>query len=312
LGIVGWVHLVRTYEILTFFKPFLMWSGKIGRMCALFVGIVTLNLSGMAVQAQSPRESPSVISLDMCADQYVLGLMPRNKIIGLSSRAILGESYYKDRAKGLRRVTTHYESILALKPDAVVRTYGGDHRLIQALETRGIKIIQINVVHSFIESKNELLRLGRLLDQNSAAQIEIHQFDKTLKDITPLGRGRSILYYTPSGYSAGRGTMIGDMLLKAGYSLETQNPDYFYIGPEVFLGLSPDAYALGFFDEQRQYFRAAGRNRLIAAKIAKKPNLVFPQRALACAGWFNVYDLHDLSQQAGHSTAASLTNRGGQ
>ena len=45
-----------------------------------------------------------VVSLDGCADQYVLALVPRSQILGLSDRARLPDSYFRERAATVRRI----------------------------------------------------------------------------------------------------------------------------------------------------------------------------------------------------------------
>ncbi|MDI7774354.1 iron ABC transporter substrate-binding protein [Asticcacaulis sp. EMRT-3] len=240
--------------------------------------------------------APTVVSLDECADQYVLGLVERNRILALSDHVRFGDSYFRDRAGNMRRIKPRLESVLALDPDIVVRTWGGDFRLIQALQRRGIKVININDVNSYVQAKDELFRVGKALDAEAGARIEAHNFDEAFSEIKPVGRGRSVLYYTPSGTSAGPDTMTGDMLLKLGFRLETQDKGYFALSPEVLLGMKPDVFALGFYNDRYAMRRVPGRQPLVRALIARTPHFTLPARALSCGGWFTIYDLRDLSQ----------------
>ncbi len=236
------------------------------------------------------------MSLDGCADQYVLGLVPRAQLVALSDRAALADSYFADRAAGVRRVKPKLETVLALAPDIVVRTWGGDARLLQRLQHYGIKVININDVHNYTEARDELFRVAEALDQPASAGIEAHRFDEAIAGIRPVGAGRTVLYYTPSGYSAGPDTMVGDMLKHLGFRLETQDKGFFYLSPEVVLSLKPDVFALAFYDDRFAMRRVPGRHPLVRAAIAAKPSLVIPARALSCAGWFTAYDLENLSQ----------------
>lgn len=247
----------------------------------------------MSVSAQQTKPKPlkSLVSLDMCADQYVLGLARKDQIMALSKRASLGESYFADRAKGVSKVSAKLENILILKPDAVVRTYGGDPRLITALKAHGIEVIDIHEVNTLDQGKSEMFRIAHLIDADAGALIEARQFNRTLASIPNRGKGRTALYYTPTGFTAGADTMIGDMIRKLGFSLESQSLGWNYISPEVILSIDPDVYILGFFDDKQQYRRSAGRHPVVRAKIDSKGSLTFPTRAIACNGWFNVYDL---------------------
>ncbi|MEI9904942.1 MAG: hypothetical protein WDN06_13975 [Asticcacaulis sp.] len=116
--------------------------------------------------------APTIVSLDECADQYVLGLMPRAQVLALSNHANLPDSNFRDRAKGLPRVRPSLEAVLALHPDMVIRTWGGDAKLIQALQRYGIRVIGINDVNNYAQARDELFRVGHELGQDASARIE--------------------------------------------------------------------------------------------------------------------------------------------
>ncbi len=246
--------------------------------------------------AVAQPEAPRIVSLDECADQYALGLMPREDILALSNHARLPDSSFRDRAQGLRRVRPALETLLSLHPDAVIRSWGGDAKLIQALQRHGIKVIQLNDVSNYAQARDELLRVGGVLDEDAVARIEAHRFDEALKAISPFGKGRTVLYYTPSGYTAGPDTMPGDMLQKLGFRLETQDKGFPYISPELLLSLQPDVFALGFYDDAYGMQHTPGRHPLVRAYIEQKPHFTLSKQMLSCSGWFTAYDLLALSQ----------------
>jgi len=250
-----------------------------------------LLLSGTLPVTAAPR----IVSLDECADQYVLGLVPRPQIAAVSDKAALPDSFYRDRVRGLRQVRPSSEGVLALKPDIVVRTWGGDARLIQRLNQNGIRVVQINDINTFDQARTELHRVGDALEVDAEAQAEAERFQAALNDIRPIGRDRTVLYYTPGGYSAGPDTMIGEMLRKLAFRLESQDKGFFALSPEVILSLHPDVFALGFFDDVYQMRRTPGRNPVVRKLIAATPHFTLPRRAMACTGWFSVYDLRTLS-----------------
>lgn len=254
-------------------------------------------LAGLLFALPAAAEPRRIVSLDMCADEYVLGLAPLADVVAVSDRATLPESWYRDRVGKIRKVKPELETILALRPTVVVRTWGGDARLLAALQKFGIKIININDINTYADAKNELIRIGHEMGEDASASIEVHHFDEALDAILDIGHGRSVLYYTPSGFSAGPDTMQGDMLKKLGFRLETQDRGYFYLSPEVLLSKKPDVFALGFYDDRYAMRRVPGRNPLVRDQIARTHHFTIPARALACSGWFTAYDLQDLSTQ---------------
>jgi len=139
---------------------------KIGLIVLISLGLPSASFAQKSIQTSSGIEALTVVSLDMCADQYALGLMSKSQILGLSYRARLEESYFRERVAQSLRVKPKLETLLALKPKAVLRTYGGDPRLIMALKARGINVIDISDVNSLTEARAELLRVGAILGQD--------------------------------------------------------------------------------------------------------------------------------------------------
>jgi iron complex transport system substrate-binding protein len=238
-----------------------------------------------------------VVSIDECADQYVLGLLPSDRIAAVSDHAALPDSYYADRAKGFRRVRPSIEALLALHPDVVVRTWGGDAKLIAALQRNHIDVIDINDVHTYAQAGEELLRVGHLLGQDVQAAAEARAMAATLDGVRHIGKGKTVLYYTPSGVSAGPDTFTGEMLKTLGYTLYTADKGFFPLRAEVILSERPDVFALGFYDDRFQSRRAPGRNAIVRAWIKQRPHIALPPRMLTCAGWYTAYDLEALSRQ---------------
>lgn len=259
---------------------------------------LVLLLSGTSPVTAAPNivPLPHIVSLDECADQYVLGLVPRDRIAAVSDKAGLPDSYFRDRVRGLRRVRPNAESVLALKPDIVVRTWGGDARLIRMLTQNGIRVVTVNDVKTFDQARIELHRVGDAMDADAEAQIEAERFQAALDDVRPIGLDRTVLYYVPGGYSAGPDTMIGEMLRKLAFHLESQDKGFFSLSPEVILTLHPDVFALGFFDDVYEMRRAPGRNPVVRKLIAATPHFTLPRTAIGCSGWYSAYDLRTLSR----------------
>lgn len=252
-----------------------------------------------AAQARDPApvSLPKLVSLDECADQYVLGLVERDRVLALSDHARYADSYFRDRAQGIRRIKPRLESVLALHPDMVVRAWGGDLRLIQELQRRGIKVVDIDDVQSYAAARAQLFKVGAALDAEAGAQIAAHRFDEALSQVRNIGRGRTVIYYTPSGTSAGPDTLTGDMLKTLGFKLAVTRSGYFSISPESLIAMKPDVFALGYYDDRYAMRRVPGRQPLVRALIEKTPHFALPDAAMACGGWFSLYALRDLSQE---------------
>lgn len=238
-----------------------------------------------------------VVSLDMCADQYVLGLLPREKLLGVSARARHADSWYRGRAVDVPQRRPSLETLLALKPDAVVRSWGGDRKLLAGLEARGIKIIQINDVQTFSQAESELVRVGALLGVPQAAEAERLRMRAVLATVGAPAQGRTVLYYTPSAWSAGADTWVGHMLGTLGFTMAAQGSGYYYLSPEVFLRQEADVYALGFYDDAYAMRRVPGRHPLVRRKLEAAARIGLPRDALACPAWYGAYALPQIARE---------------
>ena len=90
-----------------------------------------------------------VMSVDQCADQYVLALAPRAEIVGVSKRALNGDSNQRDLAIGLPERRPTMESVLGARATLVVRYWTADARLSDALRRRGIAVVQMDDPNDF-------------------------------------------------------------------------------------------------------------------------------------------------------------------
>jgi iron complex transport system substrate-binding protein len=104
------------------------------------IAILYLWLAGFA-EAEPAR--PTVISLDYCADQYVLALADRSQILALSKDSERAFSHLREKAAGIPKVRAAAEDVIALKPDIVLRSWGGDARALDLYDRLGIRTLEL-------------------------------------------------------------------------------------------------------------------------------------------------------------------------
>lgn len=232
--------------------------------------------------------APRVFSLDQCADQYVLALSPREAIVGLSTRADDADSRLRAHARGLPLRRGSLESVLAARPDIVVRHWGGDAKLLEALRRRGITVVEAPEARDFDDVRATLLTLGAALGQPARAEALVQEMDARLARAEGAWGGVRALYLTPGGATAGQGTLIGAMLEAAGLVSAAARPGYSTVSLEQLAMNPPAAVVLGFFDPfmlanahwgpgRHQVLRKAAKDRTIAS---------LPGAVLGCPGWF--------------------------
>jgi iron complex transport system substrate-binding protein len=112
--------------------------------------------------------------------------------------------------------------------------------------------------------------------------------DAELAQAKGAGRGRSALYLTSGGFTAGPDTLIGAMLDAAGYRNVAGRMSFEPVRLEKLVVSPPDALVLGFFDPaalatQRWAF---GRHRVVQRLVAERTLAALPSSILGCPAWF--------------------------
>lgn len=249
-------------------------------LCALLAAMAFAPLPALA--------APRVMSLDSCADQYVLALAPRDSIVGLSHRAISKDSYMRERALGLPLRRATFESLVAARPDVVVRLWGGDARLSKALERKTIVTVALDDAADFDGVRANVRKVAAAMDRRREGEALIARMDAQLARSAGAGRGRAALYLTPGGYTAGAGTLIDAMLKAAGYSNASTAPYFAPVSLERMVMQPPAAVVLGLFDTLRAGADRWGPGRHTAMRKAVETRTIasLPASVVGCGAWF--------------------------
>ncbi|MEL6363128.1 MAG: ABC transporter substrate-binding protein, partial [Pseudomonadota bacterium] len=159
--------------------------------------------------AETPHEGAverprRIVSLDYCADQYVLKLADREQILAISPDAVKTFSYMRDEAVGVPTVRPIAEDVLILKPDLVVRSYGGGPNAAAFFERAGVPVLQVgwasNVDGEEMGSIPNLIQhMADGLGQGERGEALVAEFRDRLSAITARDDGRLAMYMTPAG-----------------------------------------------------------------------------------------------------------------
>lgn len=249
------------------------------------------------VMAQSvPRSTAdsAVVSIDYCADQYVLSLADREQIAGLSPRASQAFSYHRDRALGLPVVDPSAEALLHAAPSLVVRFWGGNRRMVSMLDRAGIETVNIVYGHDSATIFDNLTEVAAALDQAEASTSLVADQRRRIAALEAKPRlGLRALYLTPSGTTGGLGTDVDGMIRLAG--LDNMAADLGYrgwrkISLEELILAPPDVFIGSFFDD-RSVARSSwspARHPRLARLMAAVRTVAVPGRFLSCSGLFSV------------------------
>lgn len=252
----------------------------------------------------SAQPLPRVASINMCADQLLVDLADPRQIVGLSPFARdPARSFVARAAQALPVLSGTAEEIIMLRPDLVLSstfTRSSTHEMVRS---QGIRLETLAPVTSLAGARAQILQVARLVGQEARGQARVSALDAA------LGRLRDAAIRTPMtvlplarrGWTAGRESLIGDLLARAGLSL-ADGPDGGGVGRFVALermvALRPDVLLVttdaGTAEDQG---RAMLDHPVLAALVPRDRQLAMPEMLTICGGPMVVDALDRLAAQ---------------
>ena len=266
---------------------------RIGR--ALKGALVRLT-GWMLVLAGSPAlAAPTVVSIDSCADQYVLALAEDAQILALSPDAWLPSTYYLQRAKTFPRHRGTLEELMLLDPDVVLSTGAGGFGLAAALDRFGVRVVRLGLADDFNGALQSLEAAGKALETEERAGDLAADFRRRRHAlaIQAAAERPAALYLSPSGITTGEGTFLDEVLRLAGldnFASQKGINGWGSVGLEDLAADPPQMIIASFFDSR---VGAAESWRLTSHPAARTlldrtSTIEVPARLLSCPAWYAI------------------------
>lgn len=239
-----------------------------------------------AVLATPPAQR--VVSLDYCADQFVLKLLPRSRILAVSPDAEKHFSYMRDSATGIRQVRPLAEDVLVLGPDLVVRSYGGGPNAEKFFKHAGISVLQIPYSSDIESIATTVQFLADSLNVPEKGAEIVAQMKRRIAKIKISSEEQSGLYMTPTGATSGPNTLIHEMLRAAGLENFEHQPGWRSIPLERLAYEQPDVVAAAFFDDDRidSSRWSPMRHPVAEEQMRDQPTTMLQGAWTSCGGWY--------------------------
>jgi len=195
----------------------------------------------LALAAPAAAAPQRVVSLNLCADQFLVLVLPRERIAALSPLAEDPTlSAVAEQARGLPRVRPAAEAVLPLKPDLAVAGPWGGRGAAEALERRGVPVLRLGLAEGFAAIEEQLLRVGDAVGEAERARAIAAEMRATLVAIPPrTGEPPRALVWQARGFAPGRGTLADAVLEAAGFRNAAALPGYGFIPLERLLADPP-------------------------------------------------------------------------
>lgn len=191
-------------------------------MKKLFLFLVLLFSFTAIVNAKGvqAKKYNHIVSLTLSGDEMLLGLVPENRIAGLSGKINEDKeiSNVVDKAKKFLKVEGNEEVLMSLEPDLIIVADWLSKRITDIGAITGAKVYFYKTPNSYEEQKKLIRDLANLVEEKENGEKLIKNMDDRLKALQNKiaknykGAKPRILMYTSFGTTSGKNTTFNDMV----------------------------------------------------------------------------------------------------
>jgi iron complex transport system substrate-binding protein len=200
----------------------------------------------LALLGAAPPTRPNrIVSLNLCADQYLMALADPGQIAALTRLARDPEmSADAVKARGYPASRGSAEEVLALRPDLILASPGRVEATMVQLRSRAIPTIELPPANSYAEIVAQVRTVASAIGHPGRGEALLARMAATLAAVPhDAGRGKVAAYYQRRGYLTGTGTLVDELLRRVGLrNLATQlgKPSLSRVGLEEMALARPD------------------------------------------------------------------------
>ena len=251
-----------------------------------------LLLALLVVPADRANAAPQrIVSINACADQYLLTLVPRGRILALSpfSRDP-ATSWHAERARRIPQVSDDAESVLQLQPDLVLASRFNNALTLRLLRGQGLRVLALGHPQSFAQARRQMIRVAHALGVTAPGVAMAPRVDRALAQAKDAARGGapfSTLYYDRGGYALGAGSLSPEMLAHIGLENAAAELELGAITPvsiETVLAAQPDLLVVPEGAREADRGAALLAHPALVRLYPPERRLAFPGTSVVCPG----------------------------
>ena len=149
----------------------------------LAVIIIFFHTTGMADQSENFRNNkthlPRVVSLNLCADAYLMAFAKPEQILGLTQQSSDPTlSAFVEEASNFPVSGGRMANILEQQPDIIIINNYSPPPNKALMDRLGIKIVKLDAANSYQSARTEILQLGKAIHRLEDAKAYLAQLDK--------------------------------------------------------------------------------------------------------------------------------------
>ena len=186
---------------------------------ALGAALVVASLVLAATPAAGARPE-RIVSLNMCTDELVLRLADPAAIASVTW--LSQDPRNANMAEAARRYPANHglvEELLAFRPDLVIAGSFTTRNTVALLKRVGAPVREFGVPRDLAGVKAQIAEMAALLGEPARGEALIGEIDARLALLAQrIGKERpKALVLRPNGFTVGRGSLVGEILTRAGF-----------------------------------------------------------------------------------------------
>jgi iron complex transport system substrate-binding protein len=237
-----------------------------------------------------------IVSLNLCADQYLLALADPGQIAALGRFARdPAMSFAAGKARAFPVTRGNAEDVLLLRPDLILVGLGYRSDTLAAIGGRGIRIVELPPASSYGEIVAQVRMVAREIGHPARGEALIRRMDAGLAAIPRLRTARIAAYYQRRGYLTGTGTLVDEMMRRVGLrnlAASLDRPVLSRLSVEEMVAARPDYLIV---ENRRVVDR--GTEMLRHPALAAIPRIYLPEAWTVCGGPSYPFAVRRLAEQ---------------
>ncbi len=179
--------------------------------------LITLFLMALPWAPARSSDLPKIVSLNMCADPYLMAFAAPEQILALSALSQDADlSPFHQAAKAYPATFGGLEDILALQPDMVIVSPYSSPMKQRLLTQYGIRVIAMAASHDFASAGEEILTLGAAMGRPTQAAAYWQDLQTQLQAASHPPRDIAVLPLQRRGLTIGDQHVLWQVLQMAG------------------------------------------------------------------------------------------------
>ena len=160
---------------------------------------------------------PRVMSLNLCADPYLMAFADKAQIVALtplsrdarlSANAAAAENFPVSDGQ--------IEAIIELKPDLVIVSSWSDPMRNALIKRLGFELLTLDAAQNYTAARDEIITLGKAIGREAQARAYLQNLDAALAALQKLTHAPKVLPLQRRNLTVGQGHILDDILSRAG------------------------------------------------------------------------------------------------